>query len=336
MIPAYSTPIFQWYPQFREQVLQDPHIVNVTALENVLGAQYQTGSFLPEGALEDNMQQIPLLDVTHDFIETFDMEMVAGRSFSREFPTDIAEGIIINQSMAARFGWDPEEALGKRIRNQNNLLLSVVGVVKDFNYTSLIYPVTPFVLEIPRRREGLAGRLRYVAVKIGAGNFQDTLSFLKTKYEQLVPNRTFDYFFLDEELDKLYAAQEKMGNVFRVFTGLAILIASLGLFALASFTTELRTREIGIRKVLGAKVTGIVLMLSKEFAKFVFIANLIAWPAAYLIMRGWLKGFAHRIDLGIGTFVTASLLAFVIAILSVSAQSIKAALAEPVEALRRQ
>ncbi|MCJ7581230.1 MAG: ABC transporter permease [Candidatus Aminicenantes bacterium] len=336
MIPAFGTPIPLWYPQFREQVLQDSHIVNVTALENVLGAQYQTGSFLPEGALEDNMQQIPLLDVTHDFIETFNMEMVAGRSFSREFPTDITEGIIINQSMAARFGWEPDEAIGKRLRNQNNLLLSVVGVVKDFNYTSLIYPVTPFVLEIPRRLEGLGGRLRYVAVKISAGDFQDTLSFLQSKWEQFVPNRSFDYFFLDEELDKLYAAQEKMGNVFRVFTSLAILIAGLGLFALASFTTELRTREIGIRKVLGAKVAGIVFMLSKEFAKFVFIANVIAWPAAYLIMRSWLKGFAHRVDLGIGTFVTASLLAFVIAILSVSFQSIRAALAEPVEALRRQ
>ncbi|MCJ7581290.1 MAG: hypothetical protein MUP98_12245 [Candidatus Aminicenantes bacterium] len=170
------------------------------------------------------------------------------RSFSREFPTDITEGIIINESTAARFGWEPQEAIGKRLRNQNDLALSVIGVVKDFNYTSLIYPITPFVLEIPRGREGLGGRLCYVAVKISPGDYQDTLAFLKTKYELLVPNRTFDYFFLDEELDKLYAAQEQMGNVFRVFTGMAILIAGLGLFALASFTTELRTREIGIRK----------------------------------------------------------------------------------------
>ena len=336
MLPAYGTPIPQWYPQFREQVLQNPHIVNVTALENVLGAQYQTGSFLPEGALETNMQQIPLLEVTHDFIETFDMEIMAGRSFSREFPTDITEGIIINQSTAARFGWEPHEAVGKRLRNQNDLILSVVGVVKDFHYTSLVYPVTPFVLEMPRRQDGLGGRLRYVAVKISAADFQDTLSFLQSKWEQLVPNRSFDYFFLDDELDKLYAAQEKMGKVFGVFTGLAILIAGLGLLALASFTTELRTREIGIRKVLGAKVTGIVTMLSKEFAKWVFIANIIAWPVAYLVMRSWLLNFSHRIELGIGAFVTASLLAFVVAILSVSVQSIKAALADPVKALRRQ
>ena len=336
MLPAYGTPIPQWYPQFREQVLQNPYIVNVTALENVLGAQYQTGSFLPEGALETNMQQIPLLEVTHDFIETFDMEIMAGRSFSREFPTDITEGIIINQSTAARFGWEPHDAVGKRLRNQNDLILSVVGIVKDFNYTSLVYPVTPFVLEMPRRQDGLGGRLRYVAVKISAADIQDTLLFLQSKWEQLVPNRSFDYFFLDDELDKLYAAQEKMGKVFGVFTGLAILIAGLGLLALASFTTELRTREIGIRKVLGAKVTGIVTMLSKEFAKWVFIANIIAWPVAYLVMRSWLLNFSHRIELGIGAFVTASLLAFVVAILSVSVQSIKAALAEPVEALRRQ
>jgi len=336
MLPAYGTPIPQWYPQFREQILQNPHIVNVTALENVLGAQYQTGSFLPEGALETNMQQIPLLEVTHDFIETFDMEIMAGRSFSREFPTDITEGIIINQSTAARFGWETQEAVGKRLRNQNDLILSVVGVVKDFNYTSLVYPVTPFVLEMPRRQNGLGGRLRYIAVKISAADFQDTLSFLRSTWEQLVPSRSFDYFFLDDELDKLYAAQEKMGKVFGVFTGLAILIAGLGLFALASFTTELRTREIGIRKVLGAKVTGIVTMLSKEFAKWVFIANIIAWPVAYLVMRSWLLNFSHRIELGIGAFVTASLLAFVVAILSVSVQSIKAALAEPVESLRRQ
>jgi len=336
MLPAYGTPLPQWYPQFREQVLQDTHIGNVTALENVLGAQYQTGSFLPEGALETNMQQIPLLEVTHDFIETFDIEILAGRSFSREFPTDVTEGIIINQSSAARFGWDPQEAIGKRLRNQNGLILSVIGVVKDFNYTSLVYPLSPFVLEMPRRLDGLGGRLRYVALKISSADFQETLSFLRSKWEQFVPNRSFDYFFLDEELDKLYTAQQKMGEVFGVFTGMAILIAGLGLFALASFTTELRTREIGIRKVLGAKVSGIVTMLSKEFAKWVFIANIIAWPVAYLVMRSWLLDFAHRVEIGIGTFILASLLALIIAILSVSVQSIKAALAEPVDALRRQ
>jgi putative ABC transport system permease protein len=336
MLPAYGTAPARWYERFRDRILQNPHIAKVAAVEDVLGSKYQTGSFIPEGTSESNMQQIPLLVVTHDFIETFDMEMVSGRSFSKEFPTDITEGIIINESAAKRFGWSPEEALGKRIRQQNGLMLRVVGVVKDFNYASLSQPITPFVLEMPRNAGQMNGRVRYVAIKTSTADFQKTTGFLKSTWEELVPNRSFDFFFLDDELDKQYNSEEQMGRVFGVFTILAIVIACLGLFALASFTTELRTREIGIRKVLGAQVSGIVMLLSKEFAKWVLIANVIAWPIAYYVMERWLDSFAYRTFIGISTFIVATLLAFAIAILTVSFQAFKAALSDPVKSLRHQ
>jgi len=336
MLPAYGTGMARWYERFRERILQDPHVMQVTAVEDVLGAKYQTGSFIPEGALESNMQQIPLLVVAHDFFETFDMQLASGRSFSREFPTDITQGIIINESAAQRFGWSPEEALGKRLRQQNQIMLTVIGVVKDFNYTSLALPITPFVLEMPRNAGQMNNRVRYLCAKISGTEMPQTLDFLKSTWEELVPNRSFGYFFLDDELDKLYDSEEKMGRVFSVFTALAILIACLGLFALASFTTELRTHEIGIRKVLGARITGIVFLLSTEFAKWVLVANLIAWPTAYFIMQSWLDGFAHRIDIRVLTFLMATLLAFAIALLTVSFQAVKAALADPVKSIRHQ
>jgi putative ABC transport system permease protein len=336
MLPSYGTPINRWYERFRERILQDPHVMYVTATEDVLGAKFQTGSFIPEGALESNMQQIPLLEVLWDFTETFDMKMVAGRSFSRKFPTDKTQGIIINESSAQRFGWSPEEAVGKRLRQQNGLMLTVIGVVRDFNYTSLALPITPFMLEMPRNPNNVAGRTRYVCAKISGAVTPETLKFIGSVWDELVPNRSFSYFFLNDELDKLYDAEENMGRVFGIFAGLAILIACLGLFALASFTTELRTHEIGIRKVLGAKVSGIALLLSTEFAKWVLIANLIAWPSAYFIMQNWLDGFAHRVNIRILTFLLATLLALGIALLTVSFQAVKAALADPVSSIRHQ
>jgi len=336
MLPAYGTPISRWYNGFKERIRQDPRIINVTAMEDTLGAKYQTGSYIPEGSQETNMQQIPILTVMHDFVQTFDMQIIAGRSFSLEFPTDSQQASIINEAAARRFGWAPQEALGKRLRQQNGLMMTVIGVVKDFNYTSLSQPITPFILEMPNNPGQMNGRLRYIAVKISAGDISGALAFLKDTWEEVVPNRSYDFFFLDAELDKLYDAEEKMGRVFSVFTFLAIIIAGLGLFALASFTTELRTREIGIRKVLGAHVPGIVFLLSKEFAKWVLLANIIAWPTAYFIMSNWLKGFAYRISLGPASFLLATAMAFLIALLTVSYQAVKAALTDPVKALRRQ
>jgi len=336
MVQSFGTGISAWYEGFKNQLLQDPHILQVTGMEDVLGAKYQSSSFIAEGSLETQMQQIPRLAVVHDFVETFEMDMVSGRSFSKEFPTDVSEGLIINEAAAKRFGWSPEEAIGKRIRNQNQLQMRVIGVVKNFNYASLDQAVTPFMLEMPRNLGQMNAWIRYIGVKINPADIRKTLSFIQSKWESVVSNRTFDYFFLDNELNKLYDSQEKMGKVFSAFAFLAIVIACLGLFALASFTAELRTKEIGIRKVLGAPVPGIVLLLSKEFTKWVFIANLIAWPVAYYAMHRWLQSFAYQIAIGLSVFFLAAVLAIIIALLTVSYQAIKAALTDPVKALRSE
>ena len=195
MLPAYGTPLSQWYDGFKEQVQQDPHVMHVTAVMDVLGAKYQTGSFIPEGALETNMQQIPLMMVWYDFIETFDMEISAGRSFSLDFPTDMQEGVILNESSAKRFGWTPEEALGKSLRQQQGQVIKVVGVVKDFNYTSLAFPITPFVLEMPRGRSQMNGWLRYVAIKISAADPQQSIAMTQNQLGEGSPQPVFFIFF---------------------------------------------------------------------------------------------------------------------------------------------
>lgn len=174
----------------------------------------------------------------------------------------------------------------------------------------------------------------YISIKIKPDDIAKTLRFLKKKWSEIAPAQTFDYFFLDESFDLQYRADEKLVAIFSNFTFLSIFIACLGLFGLASFTAEQRTKEIGIRKALGATISGIILLLSKEFTKWVLVANIIAWPITYLAMNRWLQNFAYRINIGIGTFILAALLALVIALLTVGYQAIKAARANPVEALR--
>jgi putative ABC transport system permease protein len=177
-------------------------------------------------------------------------------------------------------------------------------------------------------------RVRYACIRIKAGNIPETIKFLENSWKKLVPDFPFVYGFLDDRIDGLYTAEQRMGTVFNCFTLLAIFIACLGLFGLASFMAEQRTKEIGIRKVLGAPVFGIVFMLSREFTKWVLVANIIAWPLAYFAMNRWLQNFAYRINIGISTFLLAAALVFIIALFTVSFQAFKAALLNPVEALR--
>ena len=205
----------------------------------------------------------------------------------------------------------------------------IVGVVKDFNYESLRDKIDPLVL-----LSGMQYKFQYLICKIDKRNYQATLNFMRKKWQEIYPGYPFDYSFLDADLSRLYVDDGRFGGAVNAFTGLAIFIACLGLFGLASFSVEERTKEIGIRKVLGASVTGIVKLLSKEFAKLVLVSNLIAWPLAYLVMTRWLQGFAYRTDIGIWIFFLAGGVALVVALATVGIQAVKAATANPVQSLR--
>ncbi len=265
-----------------------------------------------------------------DFIPDYGIDMVAGRAFQKEMKTDFMGVFLINEAAVKAFGWSrPEEALGKRLQTgRGGRVNPIIGVTKNFHYRGLQSEVEPLVMEF------LPWSFRYITLSIDISNLNETLAFVKSQWKALWPGHPFEHFFLDTDFDRQYRADEQIGNVFGIFTFLGLFIACLGLLGLASFTAESRTKEIGIRKVLGASVGGIVLMLSKQFTKWVVLANFIAWPVAYYFMDRWLKNFAYRIDIGIWTFVLSAVLVLLIAIMTVSYQSIKAAVANPVDSLR--
>jgi putative ABC transport system permease protein len=226
-------------------------------------------------------------------------------------------------------GWgSPEDALGKRIAWQDHKDGVVIGVVRDFHVKSLHQSIDPMVMHIWPRWSN------YVAVRLQPGHTAEALDFIRSRWDARSPGEPFEPFFLDARFDAMYTAEERFGRLFGGFALLAVFIAALGLFGLASFTVEQRTKEIGIRKVMGASVPRIVLLLSADYARLMLAACVLAVPLVYLAMDRWLSGFAYRVDLGPGVFVLASLAVLVVAWLAVGYQSVRAALADPVQALR--
>jgi putative ABC transport system permease protein len=314
-------------------------LAKVIGVENAAATSYIPGkiqsnwAFIPEGFSEDQALIMTVIDVDHNFIPTLDMEIIAGRNFSHDLITDNTESTIINETAAKRFGW--EDPVGKTFKvhfpTKNGIewqSRTVIGVVKDFHFESLHQKIEPLFMG------NTPGHFDDICVKISSDNVIHTMSLLKEKWKELFPRRSFDYFFLDDFFDSQYRAEEKLGYSVLCFSLLAIFIGCLGLFGLASFTAEQRTKEIGIRKVLGASVSRIVGHLSKEFMLLVVMANIIAWPVAWFAMSKWLQNFTYRIDMGWWIFILSGALALFIALLTVSYQAIKAAHANPVDALR--
>ncbi len=328
VLPTSST-IQQRFESLRTQLLAHPGIVSVAAARRVPSGRLldSSGARVISGTGERPVNfRIAFVRVSHDFIPTFQMEMAAGRNFSREFPTDLKEAFILNEAAVSKLGWAPEEAVGLSF-GYGSRTGKIIGVVRDFHFESLHQEIAPIVFY-------LQPDYRHVVVRVRADDIPGTMAFLKERWDELRPNYPFDYFFIDENFDSLYRTEEKLGQVFGVFSLLAVFIACLGLFGLASFTAERRIKEIGIRKVLGAPAAGIVLLLSRDFMKWVLAANLIAWPVAYYAMTQWLQNFAYRTDIPFGLFLLAGALALAIALLTVSYQTLKAALGNPADALR--
>ena len=266
----------------------------------------------------------------HTFNKLFGIEIIQGRDLSETNTSDITEACLLNEMAVKKFGWD--DPIGKSIRELDNwnTTKTVIGVTKDFHVESLHHKISPLLIESE------PSRLRVILIKIRPGSLPETLSFLKEKWKELSPTETLDYWFLDESesFTWQYQSEQRLSKIFSYFALLAIFIACLGLFGLASFTAEQRTKEIGIRKAMGASISSIILLLSKEFAKWILIANIIAWPIAYFAMNRWLQNFAYRINIGLGTFIIAGLLALVIAVLTIGYQAVNAAKGNLVDALR--
>ncbi len=326
-----SPAIVERLESFKFRLLANPDILGVSAAKRVPSGRLldSAGARVLSGETAEPINfRIAQLRVDYDYIPTFKMEMAAGRNFSREMGTDAAEAFIINETAARKIGWkSPEEAVGQGF-GYGRRSGRIIGIVKDFHFESLQQGISPIVMFLS------STDLNQIAVRIGPDNIPKAMAFLKDTWAEVRPHYPFSYSFIDENFDRLYRSEEKLQQIFTYFAFLSILIGCLGLFGLASFSAERRTKEIGIRKVLGASEFGLALMLSKEFTKWALIANLIAWPAAYLVMARWLQNFAYRSGIGILTFLLAGGLALLIAFLTVSYQAVKASLADPVKALK--
>ena len=314
-------------PTIKAELTSYSGIIDVAASSHVPGRILAQHAVVPQGYSLAQTQVMANISINPDFLPTMGIQIVKGRNFSHEIISDQSESILINEEAARRYDW--KNPVGKTIRYlPNDTNKTIIGVVRDYHSRSLHHKIMPLYIDND------PSNFLYISIKIKPDDIAKTLRFLKKKWSEIAPAQTFDYFFLDESFDLQYRADEKLVAIFSNFTFLSIFIACLGLFGLASFTAEQRTKEIGIRKALGATISGIILLLSKEFTKWVLIANIIAWPIAYLAMNSWLQNFAYRINIGLGTFVLSALLAFIIALLTVGYQAIKAARANPVEALR--
>lgn len=327
-IPIKSDSIKDRIETFKAEILQNPSVLSACASFGTPASGTGSGrTFIPEGYPEGESIHLETLFIDYGFIETFGLTLINGRNFSREFSTDIEHAFILNETAVKKLGWD--NPVGKRFSEEDSgNEAKIIGVVKDFHYESVLYEISPMVLTMRPYR------FNYISAKVRLENVPQALSFLETKWKEFAPEYPFEYFFIDEKFDTYYNFEQRQGQLFTYCSILAIFISCMGIFGLASFTAEKRAKEIGIRKVLGASVSGIVVLLSKEFVKWVLMANIIGWPVAYFVMKRWLQNFAYRVDIGLWMFALSTFLVLSIALLTVSYQSIKTALANPINSLR--
>lgn len=308
------------YDTFKENLLKFPEVEYVTGMEDIIGVNHNTREVIIEGLSDDQGYFYPMFMVRHDFIETFNIKVVEGRSFSKEITSDIVNAIMINEKMVKNLGWTNEEAIGKSIRSDGNE--KVIGVFSDFHVLSLHKPINNFILDMLHNSNAAAGLTRFIAIRVNTNNYKKTLALIKNEWNYFAPTRPFEYSFLDTELDGLYNNEVKFGKFSLVLTILAMFIACLGLIGLASFLAEQRTKEIGIRRVFGARIPDIVKLLSNEFIRLILVANLIAWPFAYFVTNSWLQNFSQKTDVNWTLYLFAGLITLVITLIITTSKAI--------------
>jgi putative ABC transport system permease protein len=321
---------------FKQELLNVSGIESAGLSSMVPGEMYLflIGTY-PEGYSKDQVIRMDNFLVDYGFLDTFEIEVLKGRGFSKEITTDFTDAVMINETTAKTLGWD--DSVGKTIELPSDdglVRKTVIGVFKDIHQRSLYSVVSPTVIEYIGTEGAIENRARRLTLRLNSGDLAGTMTKIEKKWKEAFPNHPYYSFFLDEFFDGQHRAEEKLGRIFRTFSVLAVIIGGLGLFGLASFTAEQRTKEIGIRKVLGSSVSSIVVLLCRKFFFLVTIANVLAWPIAFFAMNKWLQNFPYPVKIGIGTFALTAVFAFVIALFTVGFQSVKAARANPVDSLR--
>jgi len=313
---------------YKNKLLQNPNILNVTASQSVpFNEDYKTSGVEWDGKDPQLTPNVRYSISYFDYIETFALEVIEGRSFQSGSSADVAN-FVINEEAAKYMGMD--NPVGQRLKFWGSEG-TIIGVVKNYHHVPLHREIMPQIFNINPRNYG---SLRFIFIKIVSENIPDTLKYIRETTTTFAPDYPYEYSFLDQGVEDLYLAEQKLGEIFSTFAFLAIFISCLGIFGLASFTAERRTKEIGIRKVLGASIFNIVMLLSKEFSRWILLANVIAWPIGWYAMHKWLQNFAYRSSLNPLLFLLAGMLSLVIAALPVSYQAIKAAIADPIDSLR--
>ena len=314
---------------FKTEALKIPGVKSMTSSTNVPGDEIFWANSIRrlERSRDTNISGYTI-GIDQDYIEAFGLKLIAGRSFSKAFPGD-ERRVILNRAMAEALDFkDPDDAIGRKVMQGDTL--EIIGVLENYHQMSLKESISPLVYRYTPQFT------LFCAFKIEGGKYREVLAAIEEPWKALFPGNPIDYFLLDQFFNRQYDSEQRFGRIFSMFTMLAIFIASLGLFGLASFMTIQRSKEIGIRKVLGSSAAGIVLLLSQGFVQLVLIANLIAWPLAWWLMNKWLEGFPYHITIQPLVFVLAGFGVVVIALLSVGYQTMKAAVMNPAQTLRTE
>jgi putative ABC transport system permease protein len=319
---------------FSNELTKFPKIKSVTASSEMPGQGFLRGLIVPQGTSDKDNIFAPWLSVDYNFIQTLGMQIVAGRDFSKAQGTDHLNAFIINQSAVLSFGWKtPEAAIGKTfIRGQisDGKKGQIIGVVKDFDFNSLSNPMEPLVMDVnpPRFTE--------FAISIQSDHVNETIAHVNQLWDKMFPERVFEYSFLDKDIDAQYRDKENFSRMIEYFAIVAILLSCSGLFSLSLFMAVKRSREIGIRKVLGASTSGIILLLTGGFFRTIVLSAFIACPIAWWLMHEWLNGFAYHINISWWVFVVACFLSLIIFFITIGYQSLKAAMTNPVVSLKSE
>jgi putative ABC transport system permease protein len=327
LLTVRDTKLVKSYHAFKNAILAETSVRNVSSVSEPIGREVQFMTFDVEG--HDKSQFIKILNVTHDFVNTMGLEIVKGRDFSREVSTDSIAGFIINEAAAKAFGWtDP---VGKAIDHSFRKIKQgrVIGIVKDFNFEPLQKQIDPIVI-------WFGGPFWYVAVNVQQGKTADALAAMEREWKKIEPDKPFSFQFLDQAIQHVYEKEQRLGNVFFVFSLLSIATAVIGLYGLISFVVGQRLSEIGIRKVLGASISNILYLLSKEYLVLVIAAFVFSAPLTWLIINQWLEGFAFRIDWQVFYFVAGLAVTLVIVLSTVASKALGAARTNPVNVLRSE
>jgi putative ABC transport system permease protein len=332
-LPYYAD-LNQDYSSFYHELTKNSLVRNASRSSRVptgrLLDSYGSASILNGDSLKPVDIELKSISTDEEFFDSYGIKIAAGRSFSKSIPTDDSLAFIVNEAAARKLEW---RDLGKEINREfqyAGVRGKLVGIVSDFHFESLHQSIVPMIFLVRKNN------FNTISIKLSGNNMQEGIAYVEKVWKEFLPKRPFDYQFLNEKYRRLYDAEQRQSQLFTIFSGLAIFIACLGLFGLATFNTLLRIREIGIRKVLGASIASILTLLSREIVALILIANLIAWPAAWYWMRQWLNTFAYHINMNMLVFLGSAAVAIVLALITVSAQTVKAAMSNPSQTLRRE